>query len=237
MLRLIALLGLVIGAAAGSAEPVFDREYLYHGDKQIPRWYDSAVRHVLGRAWRKDVVLRLIAFHPFDRETVIGILCSQAGYSGFVIRPSQQIYNAPGNLGSTYLAHLRSTMQQRSLDGRVAAEMIKLWQTVLENPRYYGMRKEPSPDRDGSRTIILDMTHFSYFVRTSFGVEITASMDGWGPQTDTLIQVGEALQSFVGRKTNDTELIRAIVHAQKQVASNQSMRRTAAGLVFDAQSR
>jgi hypothetical protein len=51
-------------------------------------------------------------------------------------------------------------------------------------------------------------------------------MDGWGPQTDTLIQVAEALQSFVGGKTSNAELIRTILYAQKQHASNHAMERT-----------
>ncbi len=221
MLRHVLVVGLLIGSAAvGFAKPALERDYLYRGDEQSPRWYDRAVRHVLGRAWHSDVVLRTIAFHPFDREAVVGILRTADGYSGFVMRPSQQIYNAPGNLGAGYLARLRSTLQQRSLDARLVTRMTSLWRKVLENPRNYGTRKDPEPNRDGSRTIILDMTYFSYSVRPPVGAQVTASMDGWGPQTDEIIKVTEALQSFVERRNADAALIRALANAERRLTSN-----------------
>ena len=61
-------------------------------------------------------------------------------------------------------------------------------------------------------------------------------MGGCGPQTDELIQVTEALQSYVERRSGESALIRAVARAERRLrisvsrtapTSNQAMQPTA----------
>ena len=223
MFRFVAIAGAMLSCGAlVSAEPAFDRDYLSSDDRQWPKRYDTAVRQILSRAWRDDVVLRTIAFHPFDRETVVGVVRTEGGYNAFVMRPSDQIYNGLA-AGSTMISsnaklpRVRVSMRERPVQQDLVTRVQALWRRVLQDPRNYGVRKEPEINKDGSRTIILDMTHFSYAVRTSLRTELRASMGGWGPRTDELIQVTEALQSYVERKSGETALVRAVARAERRL--------------------
>src|SRR4051812_29810480 len=103
------ILGVVQLCAAG------DKDHLRRGEPELKYDYDvkynRAVRRILSRGWKSDVVLRTVALPPFNPEAVLGLLRSKRQYSAFVIRPSAQIWETASGFGAS----------QRDLDKRLSS--------------------------------------------------------------------------------------------------------------------
>jgi hypothetical protein len=65
------------------------KDYITRGDalfdQSLPsfRRYDKEVKHILHRAWKRDVVVRAVHLPPFDPEWIVGIIRSPSGYRAF----------------------------------------------------------------------------------------------------------------------------------------------------------
>jgi hypothetical protein len=208
----IALVSLLLLSPCGAVE----RDYLQRGEPK-PKYdfeigYDKATRRILARGWRKDVVLRTVNFPPFSEESVTGILKASQGYSAFRISPSMQIWEALG-YGSTDPHHpkdqirtVRPTFRSKPLKESVAARVAAIWRHVLSDPRNYG--KDPG--------MYLDTSSFTYYVAFAPGERVTANIVGWGPKTEQMILVNEALGEYASGKTSEEKLIRVVAKAQRK---------------------
>jgi hypothetical protein len=77
-----------------------EKDYLQRGEEKLTAdyqiKYDRAIRHVLSRGWRRDVILRMVDLPPFQPEWVVGIAHTADGYHAFEAEASQQIWNVMG---------------------------------------------------------------------------------------------------------------------------------------------
>jgi hypothetical protein len=77
-----------------------EKDYLQRGEEKlndkIEIKYDRAVRDVLSRAWRTDVVLRMVDIPPFQSEWVTGITRSGDHYHAFEVTASKHIWSVLG---------------------------------------------------------------------------------------------------------------------------------------------
>jgi hypothetical protein len=91
-----ALLVLLVRAAVNAS----DQDYMQRGEEKLTAdyqiKYDRAVRCVLSRAWRKDVVVRIVDIPPFQAEWAAGIARTSSGYQAFEVTASKHIW---GELG------------------------------------------------------------------------------------------------------------------------------------------
>src|SRR6267378_7957327 len=93
---LVASLLLILSAAAQS--DAADKDYLQRGDPQITSdyeiRYDRAVRRILSRGWRRDVVVRMFNPKPWDPERIAGISRQADGDRAFSVVTSHQLSRA-----------------------------------------------------------------------------------------------------------------------------------------------
>jgi hypothetical protein len=209
----IAYIMLNLGAAHLGAA---DRDYLQRGEKELTAdyeiKYDRAVRHVLSLAWRRDVVLRSVDLPPFQPEWAVGIRRDTPGYRAFSVTASRQIWDALG-FGSTDPKKKRGDYRgvapkifERSLSQSLAARISALWRRVLADPRNYG--------KDNG--IYLDTDQFTYYVAFRPREHLTAYVVGWGPRTEQLILVADALASYAAGDT-EAQLVRAVSKAERKL--------------------
>lgn len=209
----IALVSLLLLSPCAAVE----RDYLQHGEPK-PKYdfeigYDKATRRILARGWRKDVVLRTVNFPPFSEESVTGILKTPQGYSAFRVSPSMQIWEALG-YGSTDPHHpkdqirtVRPIFRSKPLKESLAARIAAIWRRVLNDPRNYG--KDPN--------MYLDTSSFTYYVAFAPGERTTANIVGWGPETEPMVLVNEALGDYASDKASEEKLIRVVAKAQRKL--------------------
>ena len=190
------LIAIVLIAAASRAPAIAqDHDYLQHGEKELTAdyqiKYDRAVRHVLGRAWRGDVVIRMLTIPPFEAESVTGIARTPSGYQAFEIMASKHIWSELG-FGSSdpkrKTADYRSikpVLHERVMSESLAARVAAVWRRVLADSRNYG--KDPS--------LYLDTDQFSFYLAFAPRERVAAYITGWGPHTLQLIHVAAAVAS------------------------------------------
>jgi hypothetical protein len=169
-----------------------NHDYLQRGEEHLTSdyqiKYDRAVRHVLARGWRKDIVLRMVNIPPFQPESVAGIARTSTGYSAFEATASKHIWavlDFDHKQGKGDYRSVRPLLHERVLSASLAARIAALWRRVLADPRNYG--KDPA--------MYLDTDHFSFYLAFLPHERMTAYMTGWGPHTWEVIGVAAALAS------------------------------------------
>jgi hypothetical protein len=174
--------------------------------------YHGAVRDVLARGWRRDVVLRIVDLPAFSPETVTGICRLRRGYAAFVVAATPQIWEEigfgsvdphkrPGNYSK-----VRPDQHERPIPETVATRIASLWRHVLANPRNYG--KDPN--------MYLDTDHLSFYLAYTPGEHIVAHTVGWGPKIEQLLLVTDAMASYALGKTQLPQLDEVIAKAQRK---------------------
>src|SRR5437870_3279476 len=158
---IVALLPALVCAASVLGQ---DRDYLQRGEKELSAdyqiKYDRAVRYVLSRAWRKDVVVRMVDIPPFQAEGAVGIARTSSGYKAFEVIASKHIWAELG-LGMAAVERkktdyhtIRPILHERPISDALSARIAVLWRRVLADPRNYG--KDPG--------LYLDTDQFTYHV-------------------------------------------------------------------------
>jgi hypothetical protein len=172
-----------------------DHDYLQHGEERLTADYEikysRAVRYVLARGWRKDVVLRIVNIPPFQPESVIGIARTSTGYQAFKVTAGKHIWSELG-FGSgdskrrqADYRSIKPLVDERGMSDPLAARVAAIWRRVLIDSRNYG--KDPS--------IYLDSDHFSFYLAFAPRERVAAYMTGWGPHTSQLMHVAGAIAS------------------------------------------
>ena len=139
MIASVALLPLV-----GAEVKAGQRDYLHRGEEkltdQITIKDDRAVRDVLSRGWRTDVVLRIVDIPPFQPEWVAGITRSGDQYRVFEVTASKHIWSVlgfgGGKKGDYHSIH--PIIHERSISPSLARRVAALWRRVLKDSRNYG---------------------------------------------------------------------------------------------------
>jgi hypothetical protein len=215
--HLVAALTILLGlpSLAGAQDADY-KDYLRRGEG--PRssiQYDRAVRHVLARAWRSDVVLRMVDIPAFDREYAVGLSRSRSGYTAFatVVAPPHSIWYTLG-FGSDKpirkpadYRRVRAIVMEKAIPDRTAARIAGVWRQVLTNRRNYR----------NDRLISLHSNQFTYYLAFSPNERITAYMPGWGPNTLQLIELGRAVGYYVEGLDSERDLISAIEKAERKL--------------------
>lgn len=194
-----------------------ERDYLQRGEEKptdhIDRAYDTWIRRILARGWQKDVVLRTADRPAFYPEGVTGILRTRDGYAAFRVEPSLQIWEALG-YGSTDPHHpkdqiktVRPVFHQRPLKQAIAARIAAIWRHVLGDPRNYG--KDPN--------MYLDTSTFTYYLAFAPSERITAHITGWGPKTEQMILLTDALGDYAFGKKSEQNLLNVLSKAEKKL--------------------
>jgi hypothetical protein len=154
------LLTLCVGAQSLAA----DKDYLQRGERDLTAdyeiKYDRAVRGVLSRGWRKDVVIRMLDLPAFQPEWVTGIAHTADGYHAFSATAPKQIWAALG-FGSDNPKEKRGdyrrmhpVLHERAIPAALATRIAALWHRVLADSKNYG--KDPA--------LYLDTDQFTFHV-------------------------------------------------------------------------
>jgi len=174
--------------------------------------YDGLVRKILGRGWQSDVVLRTVVLPPFDPEAVVGLLRSGGIYRAFVVRPSSQIWEG-SNLGLSLghpkqsLKNVRPIYHSRVIADAVAIRIAAIYRRVLTDRRNYST--DPNLYVDTSQT-----TFYLAFARDE---SLTANMAGWGPHTEHILWLNEALMDYARGEKSDAELTAEVTKRESKL--------------------
>ena len=195
------------------ASGAVDRDYLQRGEEQLSSKYqiiyDRAVRDVLSRAWRPDVVVRMVHRPPFEPESAAGIARATHGYLAFEVTVSKHIWDAldfDKKQGKGDYRSIRPVLHKRPLPEPIAARIAALWRHVLTNERNYAV----------DSGVYLDSSHISYYVGFSPRERLSGYTTGWGPQSKQLINVAGAIVSYANGAA-ETELLKAIKRAERKL--------------------
>jgi hypothetical protein len=193
-----------------------DKDHLQRGEPELKYGYnvkyDTAVRQILSRGWDSDVVLRTVALPPFNPEAVLGLLRNDGHYRAFVVRPSTQIWEASG-MGSNEpypknrLGAVRLLFHSRPISDSLAARIAALYRHVLADRRNY------SKDEN----IYLDTTQTILYLAFAPNEHITANMIGWGPHTEQVLWVNEALMGYAAGKQSEAQLSREVTKRERKL--------------------
>ena len=216
MLSRSAIAGAVLLGLAHSAAEAAERDYMQRGEEELTADYEieynRAVRHVLARAWHKDVAVRVVDIPPFEPERAQGIARTSVGYKAFDVRASKHIWSELG-FGSVDLKQkkadhrsIRPVLHERPISDALAARIAAIWRRVLADSRNYG--------KDNS--IFLDTNQFTYHVSFLPGERLTAHVTGWGPRSEQLIYVGGALASYANGGS-ERDLLKDVAKAEKKL--------------------
>ena len=188
------------------------RDYLQRGEEkltdQIEIKYDRAVRDVLSRAWRTDVVLRMVDIPPFQPEWVTGITRTGDRYHAFEVTASKHIWSVlgfgGGKKGDYHSIH--PIIHERAISPSLAARIAALWRRVLKDSRNYGT----------DTAMYLDTDQFTYYLSFMPGERLTANTIGWGPKTEQLNNVAFALANHA-EGAPQGELVKAVTKAERKL--------------------
>ncbi len=216
MLRRFAIANAVLLLFVGSAANAAERDYLERGEEELTSdleiKYDRAVRHVLSRAWQKDVALRMSIIPGFQPEFATGIARTASGYTAFEANVANSIWFQLG-FGSEKWKHnynkyrdIKPVLHERRLPGGLALRIAALWRRVLTDPRNYGRDEGPH----------VDATQFAYFLGFLPHERLHAYMVSWGPNTGQLIALTGALASYANG-TPERELVKAVAEAERKL--------------------
>jgi hypothetical protein len=188
------------------------RDYLQRGEEkltdQIEIKYDRAVRDVLSRGWRTDVVLRMVDIPPFQPECVAGITRSRDHYHAFEVTASKHIWGVlgfgGGKKGDYHSIH--PIIHERTISPFLAARIAALWRRVLKDSRNYGK----------DTAMYLDTDQFTYHLSFLPRERLTAYMTGWGQRTEQLINVAGALADYANG-ASEKQLVQAVQKAERNL--------------------
>jgi hypothetical protein len=191
-----------------------EKDYLQYGERPLSSRfeivYDNAVRSVLSRGWRPDVVLRTVHLPPFDPESVTGIIRSPVGYNAFILKASKRVWEASG-FGSidphpkNRVRAVRPVFRSRSLKAPVAARIAAVWRRVLTDRRNYA---------EDTR-ISTDTSQIDFYLAFAPREKLHANMKGWGPRTENLLLVTDILGAFAAGESSETELLGVLTKAER----------------------
>ena len=212
---IVALTVLVASQCTTIAQP--KRDYLVRGDAQSTTpsevKYDRALRKVLERAWRKDVVLRMLDLAPFGPEWAGGLTRGPAGYHAFAIGASTNLREYVARGSATRWAKtgdrrtLRQPLYERRIAESVAGRIAALWRRVLSDPRNYG--KDPA--------IYLDTDQFMFYLAFLPTERLAARMTSWGPKVEQLTDVIDALVLYADGTISESKLVQAVAKAERKL--------------------
>ncbi|HZR05139.1 MAG TPA: hypothetical protein VFA61_04860 [Candidatus Udaeobacter sp.] len=189
-----------------------ERDYLQPGveklrDQQEIK-YDQAIRDVLSRAWRTDVVLRMVDIPPFQAEWVTGIAHFGDQYVAFEVTASKHIWSVlgfgGGKKGDYHTVH--PVIREHRISASVSARIAALWRRVLQDSCNYG--KDPA--------MYLDTDQFTYYLSFIPRERLTAHTTGWGPKTEQLNDVAFALANHA-EGAPEGELVKAVEKAERKL--------------------
>lgn len=174
--------------------------------------YDRAIRDVLSRGWRSDVVLRMVDLPSFQPEWVAGIARVADGYRAFDVTASKLIWGVlgfgaddPKRKRGDYHS-VRPVLHERALSASLATRIATLWRRVLGDPRNYG--KDPG--------IYLDTDQFTFHLSFLPRESITVNMTGWGARTEQLINIAGAIADHANG-ASEGELVKAVTKAERKL--------------------
>jgi hypothetical protein len=216
MLSRFAIASAVLLVLAHSAAEAAERDYMQRGEEELTAdyqiKYDRAVRHVLARAFRKDVVVRVVGIPPFQPEWATGIARTSSGYKAFGVRASKHIWSElgfgsddPKRKKADYHS-IRPLLYERPISDALSARIAALWRRVLADPRNYGKDK----------AIYLDTDQFTYHVSFLPRERLTAYAVGWGPRSEQLIEVSGALAAQA-QGAPERDLAKAVAKAERKL--------------------
>ena len=188
------------------------RDYLQRGEEkltdQIEIKYDRAVRDVLSRAWRTDVVLRMVDIPPFQPEWIVGITRSGDHYHAFEVTASKHIWSVLGFGGGTKGDYhsIHPIIHERAISPSLAARIAALWRRVLKDSRNYGT----------DTAMYLDTDQFTYYLGFMARERLTANTTGWGPKTEQLNNVAFALANHA-EGAPEGDLGKAVTKAERKL--------------------
>jgi len=195
------------------------RVYLVRSDAQSTTpsevKYDRGLHKVLERAWRTDVVLRMLDLAPFGPEWAGGLSHDPTGYHAFVIATATNLRE--------YIAHgtakrwakngdrrtLRQPLYERRISDAVAGRIAVLWRRVLTNPRNYG--------KDPDFNFYLDTDQFVFHLSFLPHEHLTARMTSWGPHVQQLLAVIDALTVYADGTISESKLVQTIAKAERKL--------------------
>jgi len=191
-----------------------ERDYLQRGERELQGRedvaYDAAVRDVLSRGWRSDVVLRMLDLPPFQPEWVAGIARARDGYRAFSVEASKQVWGALGfgssdpkqKKGDYHSVH--PVLHERPISPSVAARIAALWRRVLADQRNYG--KDPN--------LYLDTDQLSFYLSFQPTERLTAHTVGLGPKLTHLWHVSALLANYA-EGMSERELIKEVAKRER----------------------
>ena len=213
MLNRLAVTTVLLVLFARAESLAADKDYLQRGESGLTNdleiKYDRAVRDVLGRGWRKDVVVRIVDFPPFQPEWVAGIAKTKDGYDAFFIRTSKQIW---GTLGfgdgkpKRDTGNLHPILQERAIPAPLATRIAALWRRVLADPENY--RKDPA--------LYLDTDGFAFYLSFFPRERLAAHTAGLGDKGDALWRLTIAIMGYLNGMP-EREFARDIAKAERKL--------------------
>src|SRR4051812_9031319 len=144
----LALASAVISLWTGASVVAENHDYLQPGATKGTAEYqikhDRAVRHVFGRGWHSDVVVRMVDIPPFQAESVSGVAHTASGYQVFNITASEHI-SSERRFGSDDQKHkkddhcgINPILHERAIPEALAGRILAVWRRVLTDSRNYG---------------------------------------------------------------------------------------------------
>jgi hypothetical protein len=210
-----AFLVLVATACPGVAQP--KRDYLARGEEYSTdafarkRW--GAVREICERAFRQDVVLRLVCLPAFHPEYACGLARHRTQCRAFIAGPSSNLAVAlsqgsrPDGTKVDDWHKLKRRGYERPISTSLAARIATLWRRVLRDQQNYG--KDPN--------IYIDTDRFCFYLRFTPGEQITAHMQAWGPHVWQLLKVDGALAAYAEGIIGERELSQEVATAERKL--------------------
>ena len=192
-----------------------DADHLVKGEEELTEQWDRdymhAVRTILARGWRADVLLRMVDIPAGPPESVVGITRIHSGHQAFEAKASTQLWGALTDTSSMQqriksdYRGLHPVLHERSLSQALSARIAALWRCVLADPRNY--REETK--------IYVDPNVFTFDFR--FPREhLTARSRSAGARTEQLVLVARALGDYA-RGASETELAKVVSKAERTI--------------------
>jgi len=218
MLTRLAIITAAILLFARSPANAGERDHLERGEKKLTAdyefEYDRAIRHVLSRGWRKDVVVRMVNIPPFEPETVAGIARTANGYTAFETAAPKNLWYAlrfspdPSHREQRSYQGVKPVLHERSLPEAMSARIAALWRRVLTDPRNY--------QKAEAEAVYMDSDQFTYTVSFLPREHVTAYVAGWGPHSEGLIWVGRAIANYA-KGGSEKDLVKAVKKAETKL--------------------
>jgi hypothetical protein len=214
MLSRLATVSMVLILFSRAWAEAEERDYLQRGEEKLTAQYqityDRAIRDVLSRGWRRDVVLRMVDIAPFQPEWIAGIARTADGYHAFEVTASKHIwavldFDNPKKNKRDYRT-VRPILHERPLSAPIAARVAALWRRVLAEPRNYG--EDPG--------IYVDTDQFAFLLSFLPHEHVTAYTVGGGPKVEQVWRVSAALASYA-EGMSERDLIREITKCERKL--------------------